>query len=715
MRKIGIPAVRLALAGRMLQRLSMVDRQQELERVTRHIRANASLYGTRELSWIPEADHNSYADHVIGLAGSLPIDGYENQLKVRLSSYLAMLIGADAPRINALLHLTLAALDRPIRDLATLVALGIPSHRRIHAIPFEGLAMLMEGDESEPVPNHALMVGDVYIGTRVIEAVHLCRSTHHSTGTVLLNEHPVCRVGDIDYPANAIKLDDRIVAALAGRWHEKPNLLPAEEQGDATDEASLAMVAHGGKGALQIAFRSNQPAHTAIDLAQRIQGLGQDVNLVNEMEENSVIIALIATQVHACLLKIRNRPLPVSVVPDLWSLVGANLYHSAEPSLAPNGVAEQTAQYDTELMSYQKDLLRILSGEIMSPIVWVIEQGAPISEGLVGMFSQISNAPEIDMDQRAGAIQEMARLNGLDLDEAVCRRIAVYTPYPHELAGAFRAAAVAGKPEDVEALCRNVLRGSGLDRPVPATDKAGFDLRLVEAQITMADPETGEVIRDNTLERAIRLFVTKRDRPIKILLHGQPGTSKTTLAHHIANRMGMEVLEVRPSTIFDRWVGSSEQKIRDVFAKAAASRQFILIDEVDTFLSARGGNQAAWEKSSTNEWLIQMQQHMLPMACTTNHYDLLDPAAVRRFLFKIEVKPLDASRARIAWTDLLGLHPDDCPPTIDLEGLTVADFALVSEKMTILDTRSAKFARQSLNEERSSRHRQTNGRIGFFN
>ncbi len=714
MKKTGMPAVRLTLAGRVLQHLNMLDRAKEIAAVCEYIKSHHARFGLTRDDCRRDPKTYEFGDHLIGLAGALPHTGFENQIKVRLSSYMATLLGTDSHRTNIILHLTLAALDQTVRDLATVATFGIPSDPRIHAIPMVGLKLLMEGEDAEVSRPHPLMVGDMYLGTRVIEAVHLTESRNHKSGQRTLSEHPVCKIEGDDYPANGLKLDDEIVMALRGRWTEVENLSPGCHDAEAEPLQDLALIAPTGPQGIQIAYRSHEPADTAIAVAEKIQAAGHDVAVIHEVEENSVLVALIAAQAYACLQKTRNRAIPVCVVPDTWSLVGAAVYHSVEPSLMPTGVAEQAVQYDTDRMTYQKDLLRIIGGEILSPIVWILDRGVPISSGLVGMFSQISDAPRIDLTYRAKAISEVATINGITLDQPTALRIAAYTPYPEELAGAFRGLSRSGRFDDVEEVCKDVLRNSGLDRPVPQTVKRDFNLRLVEAHITLVDPVTGEIVRDNTLERAIDLFVQKRDRPIKLLLHGDPGTSKTEVSHYIASRLGMDVIEVKPSSIFDRWVGSSENKIRELFEKAAEGRKFILIDECDTFLSARGENQASYEKSGTNEWLIQMQKHQLPMACTTNHLARIDPAAVRRFLFKIEVKPLNTDRARIAWTELLNLPISECPEAEDLHGLTVNDFALVRERMHVLDITSARFARQSLLEEKSTREAQSSRRIGFL-
>ena len=84
-----------------------------------------------------------------------------------------------------------------------------------------------------------------------------------------------------------------------------------------------------------------------------------------------------------------------------------------------------------------------------------------------------------------------------------------------------------------------------------------------------------------------------------------------------------------------------------------------------------------------NELLVQMEAHRLPFACTTNHLDVLDPAALRRFSFKVKFDFMTPAQLRQAFTQFLGTAaPADLG---ELDGLTPGDFAVVAKKLRVLD------------------------------
>jgi vesicle-fusing ATPase len=52
-------------------------------------------------------------------------------------------------------------------------------------------------------------------------------------------------------------------------------------------------------------------------------------------------------------------------------------------------------------------------------------------------------------------------------------------------------------------------------------------------------------------------------------LHGPPGTGKTLIARKIANALNCKSIKVvNGPEIFDKYVGGSEEKMRELFAEA---------------------------------------------------------------------------------------------------------------------------------------------------
>lgn len=143
---------------------------------------------------------------------------------------------------------------------------------------------------------------------------------------------------------------------------------------------------------------------------------------------------------------------------------------------------------------------------------------------------------------------------------------------------------------------------------------------------------------------AIGAFYERR-RPgdrysMNLLFHGLPGTGKTEFARYLAETLDRELIQRRPSDLLSMWVGGTEQAIAQAFRQAEAAEAILLLDEADSLFLNRSQVQHSWERSQTNELLTQMEAFSGVLVCATNLLDILDPAALRRFAFKVGFKPL---------------------------------------------------------------------------
>lgn len=124
-----------------------------------------------------------------------------------------------------------------------------------------------------------------------------------------------------------------------------------------------------------------------------------------------------------------------------------------------------------------------------------------------------------------------------------------------------------------------------------------------------------------------------------ILLYGPPGNGKTELVRAIAKDKKVNLIEVRPSNIFDKYVGESAKYLRGVFEKAYENEpSIIFIDEIDSIGSTRNSDENATRRDVKNELLIQMEgfaskpKRKVWVVGNTNRPEDLDPAlAGRRF------------------------------------------------------------------------------------
>jgi len=230
---------------------------------------------------------------------------------------------------------------------------------------------------------------------------------------------------------------------------------------------------------------------------------------------------------------------------------------------------------------------------------------------------------------------------------------------------AARAARLAGEADGgarvAEALVQ-ALRGSTLP---PAID-AALDLDLFES-----DPPIAPLVE--------RLACGNGGADVSLLLTGPPGTGKTALAHHLARALDRPLAIKRASDLLSRWVGGTEAAIADAFADAHARGQVLLFDEVDSLLFDRTSATQSWEAGQVNEMLTWLDRHPLPVIAATNHAHRLDPAALRRFVFKIDLAPLGPVRAARAFERFFGLAAPAGLAAV--AGLTPGDFATVARQL----------------------------------
>lgn len=118
--------------------------------------------------------------------------------------------------------------------------------------------------------------------------------------------------------------------------------------------------------------------------------------------------------------------------------------------------------------------------------------------------------------------------------------------------------------------------------------------------------------------------------------------------------------------------------MRQSFDEAAATGAVLLIDEIDTFVSDRADAMRSWEISATNELLACLDGFEGLVVGTTNRMTTLDPAALRRFTWKVAFHLPTAEQRDAMWQELCrhcGVRNAGELPS-DLDGLTPSDVSL---------------------------------------
>jgi SpoVK/Ycf46/Vps4 family AAA+-type ATPase len=127
------------------------------------------------------------------------------------------------------------------------------------------------------------------------------------------------------------------------------------------------------------------------------------------------------------------------------------------------------------------------------------------------------------------------------------------------------------------------------------------------------------------------------DRPrMNLLLSGPLGTGKTEFVKYLGSTLGTRVVTRMGSDLLDKYVGGTEQNIKQAFEEASREKAILFLDEIDGMIQSRERAQRSWEVTQVNELLHQMENFDGIMIGATNFVTNLDPATLRRFTFKLE-------------------------------------------------------------------------------
>ncbi len=227
------------------------------------------------------------------------------------------------------------------------------------------------------------------------------------------------------------------------------------------------------------------------------------------------------------------------------------------------------------------------------------------------------------------------------------------------------------------------------------------------SEVTWDDIGGLREIKDKLVEAVIwpiihkDLFeITGTKAPKGILLCGPPGTGKTLLAKALANQSGANFISVKGAELLSKYVGESEQAVREVFKKAKqVAPCIVFFDEIDALAPPRRESDGTRvSERVVSQLLTEMDgiedlREVLVLAAT-NRIDIVDPALLRsgRFDLIFNIPYPDEDEL----LEILKIHTRGKPIAKDAKlkeiarktsGLSGADIELVCQRASIIAIR----------------------------
>ena len=175
---------------------------------------------------------------------------------------------------------------------------------------------------------------------------------------------------------------------------------------------------------------------------------------------------------------------------------------------------------------------------------------------------------------------------------------------------------------------------------VPARRLADLELDSINRRIIqelLEEQKRSELLRSYGIEPRSRL-----------LLSGPPGNGKTSVAEAIAAELMLPFYVIRYEGVVSSFLGETAARLHNAFEFVRTRRCVLFFDELDTIAKERSDEHETGEiKRVVSTLLLQIDKlpaHVI-LVGATNHGELLDRAAWRRFQVRAELRAPSRTQA----------------------------------------------------------------------
>ena len=251
-----------------------------------------------------------------------------------------------------------------------------------------------------------------------------------------------------------------------------------------------------------------------------------------------------------------------------------------------------------------------------------------------------------------------------------------------------------------------------VDTPLPVDVDSRLQLLRVENPQLEHEPILSKII-----ETALGQIISERKdmhsllkaglHPTKsILFTGPPGVGKTMAARWIASRLGRPLLILDLTAVMSSFLGKTGNNVRYVLDYAKSIECVLLLDEFDSIAKRRDDNAEIGELKRLVTVLLQEVDDWPSsglLIAATNHPDLLDPAAWRRFELILDFQMPEPDQIKVLTALLLSPYLKEYRPWSELlswalKGRSFSDI----EREILLARRSSVISQVPLNTKLES-------------